>query len=60
MSFDLDKILESKRAMRKHLAALPIKEKLQMLDDLQERALLIREAMKLTGREASTKPSDGS
>ena len=42
MTFDLDKILESKRAMRKRLAALPIGEKLRMLDALRERTLAIR------------------
>jgi len=32
MSFDLQKILESKRAFRKQLAALPLAEKLRLLD----------------------------
>jgi hypothetical protein len=32
MSFDLQKILESKRAFRRDLAARPIAEKLRMLD----------------------------
>jgi hypothetical protein len=39
MSFDLERILESKRALRRRLAARPIAEKLQMLDALRERAL---------------------
>jgi len=42
MTFDLDKIFESKRAMRKRLASLPIGEKLRMLDALRERTLAIR------------------
>ena len=42
MSFDLEKILESKKAMRRRLAALPISEKLRMLDALRERELVIR------------------
>lgn len=42
MSFDLQKILESKRAFRRELAARPIAEKLRMLDALRERALAIR------------------
>ena len=42
MSFDLQKILESKRAHRRHLAARPIGEKLRMLDALRERELAIR------------------
>ncbi len=42
MSFDLQKILESKRAFRRDLAARPIEEKLRMLDALRERELAIR------------------
>ena len=42
MSFDLEKILASKRALRRDLAARPISEKLRMLDALRERALAIR------------------
>ena len=37
MTFDIAKIIESKRSMRKHLAALPIEEKLRMLDQLRDR-----------------------
>ncbi len=37
MTFDLQKMLESKRAYRARLAALPIGEKLRMLDALCER-----------------------
>lgn len=42
MSFDLAKILQSKREFRQRLAARPIVEKLAMLDALRERALAIR------------------
>jgi len=42
MSFQLEKILESKRAFRRDLAARPIAEKLRMLDALRERELAIR------------------
>ena len=42
MSFDPQKILESKRAFRRDLAARPIAEKLRMLDALRERELAIR------------------
>lgn len=42
MSFDLQKILESKRAFRRDLASRPIAEKLRMLDALRERELAIR------------------
>jgi hypothetical protein len=42
MSLGLQKILESKRAMRLNLAARPIAEKLRLLDVLRERELAIR------------------
>jgi hypothetical protein len=42
MSFQLQKILESKRALRRELAARPIGEKLRLLDALRERELAIR------------------
>jgi hypothetical protein len=42
MSFDLEKMLESKRAYRQQLAARPIGEKLRILDALRERTLAIR------------------
>jgi len=42
MSLDLRKILESKRALRRDLAARPVAEKLRMLDALRERELAIR------------------
>jgi len=42
MTFDLQKIIESKRAFRSNLAARPIGEKLRMLDALRERELAIR------------------
>ena len=44
MSFELEKILASKRALRRDLAARPIAEKLRMLDALRERALALRAA----------------
>ena len=44
MIFDLQRILESKRARRRHLASRPVAEKLAMLDALRERARTIREA----------------
>jgi hypothetical protein len=42
MSFDLQKIYESKQTFRRDLAARPIAEKLRMLDALRERELAIR------------------
>jgi hypothetical protein len=44
MSFDVQAILKSKRALRRELAALPVAEKLRMLDALRERTLAIRPA----------------
>ena len=51
MTFDLQKIIESKRALRRKLAALPVAEKLRMLDALRERELAIR------GRTVQSDPS---
>ena len=42
MSFDLEKIIASKRAQRRGFATRPIAEKLRMLDALRERALTLR------------------
>jgi hypothetical protein len=42
MSFDLQKILARKRALRRDLAQRDVLEKLQMLDVLRERELAIR------------------
>ncbi len=42
MTFDPAKILESKRALRRDLAARPIAEKLALLDVLRARELAIR------------------
>lgn len=44
MTFDLKRILESKKALRSKLTALPLAEKLAMLDALRERALALRDA----------------
>jgi hypothetical protein len=49
MTFDLAKILQSKREFRQRLAARPIAEKLAMLDALRERALALRAAQPVTG-----------
>jgi hypothetical protein len=42
MSLDPQKILESKRALRRDPASRPVAEKLRMLDALRERELAIR------------------
>jgi hypothetical protein len=41
MSDRMRRILESKRAMRKQLAALPFAEKVKLLEQLRDRALAI-------------------
>lgn len=42
MSFDYQKVWDSKQAQRDKLAALPLGEKFRLLDALAERALAIR------------------
>jgi len=44
MTFELQKMIESKQALRKKLAALPIAEKLCLLDAMRERAITLRSA----------------
>lgn len=44
MSERMSRILESKRAMRKHLAALPFSEKIKLLEKLRDRSLSIAAA----------------
>ena len=50
MTSPLQKILESKRALRHELASRPIAEKLRMLDAMREREMAIRHSVR-TGRE---------
>ena len=49
MTFDLQRILENKRAYRQSLTAKPIAEKLRMLDALRERALILRPPARSNG-----------
>lgn len=49
MTFNLQRVLESKRALRRNLAARPVAEKLRMLDALRERALTLRGATPMPG-----------
>ena len=42
MSVDWQKVSESKQAYRRKLAALPIAEKLRLLDAMRERAVTLR------------------
>lgn len=44
MSFDFSNIWESKRALRERLRALPIAEKLRMLEEMRESIVSIRAA----------------
>ena len=44
MTFDLAKILQSKRAFRQRLANRPIEEKLALLDTLRARTIALRES----------------
>lgn len=41
MSIWMQKVLESKRAARKELAALPFARKIELLEKLRDRSLLI-------------------
>jgi hypothetical protein len=59
MTTDLQAILDSKRRYRQRLAALPIAEKLRMLDAMRERALIIRPESSSMLREEPT-PYGGS
>jgi hypothetical protein len=47
MSFDLQRMVESKEAYRRRLAALPIAEKLRLLDAMRKSALVINRSMAL-------------
>lgn len=48
MSFDLQQLIESKISLRRSLAALPVAEKLRMLDAMRERELAIRRSAALS------------
>lgn len=48
MSEGMQQMLESKRAMRTRLAALPFSEKITLLEKLRERSLLIAAAAALS------------
>ncbi len=53
---DLSAILASKRRHRARVAALPIAEKLRLLDALRERTLVIRRAGVAVARDAEREP----
>jgi hypothetical protein len=56
VTFDLPKMIESKRAYRDKLATLPIAKKLRILDALRERELAIR-GIQPSSRARRTRPS---
>lgn len=58
MTFDLKKILESKRALRRKLAARPVAEKLRILDTLRERELAIRGQVRRRKEEVGMKKEE--
>ena len=58
MNFDWQKIAESKRAYRRKLAALPIAEKLRLLDAMRERAVAIRGVNHRQKIQAQEQPPD--
>ena len=41
MTFDMSDILRSKQEYRQRLAALPIAEKLRLLDELRQRSVIL-------------------
>jgi len=58
VNFDWQKIAESKRAYRRKLAALPIAEKLRLLDAMRERAVAIHGANHQQRIHAQEQPPD--
>jgi len=56
-NFDFERIWQSKRALRRRLAAAPIAEKLRMLDELRERALALRGASSRSPHSVREQPS---
>jgi hypothetical protein len=55
MSETMRKILESKRAMRRKLSALPFSQKIKLLEQLRERSLLIASSSLKRGATAAAK-----
>ena len=60
MTFDLQRIIESKRAWRRALAQRPVAKKLAMLDALRDRALTIRASTLDKGSSQNNAPFAGS
>jgi hypothetical protein len=57
VSFNFQSMLQSKRALRRRLSALPVMEKLRLLDQLRERALAIRSATTVGRSTVQEKPA---
>jgi len=57
MKFDINAIVKSKEAFRLRLAALPVAEKLRLLDAMRERAVTIRGANPTEPRGVREEPS---
>ena len=60
MTFDMSDILRSKQEYRLKLAALPIEEKLRLLDQLRERHLTIAASRPAQSRSQDSYGSDAS
>jgi hypothetical protein len=46
MNFDIQRMIESKKALRRKLAGRPLAEKLEMLEILRDRSVALRGAAK--------------
>jgi hypothetical protein len=58
MSLDFSEILKSKRGLRERLAALPISEKLRMLDSMRECVASIRASKRAQGPRVREQPRE--
>ncbi len=56
MDVDSERIARDKLALRRRLAALPIEEKLRLLDAMREEAEVIRESSPLEQRRNAAEP----
>ncbi len=56
MTFEMRAILESKRVLRQRLAAMPVAEKLRLLDVLRRRSLELAAARERLGGRRSGEP----
>ena len=60
VTFEMQEILRSKRALRVRLASLPIGEKLRMLDILRDRCLELAAVRAKLRAAAAARPNGGS